>query len=74
LACRYIDVQINGAYGYDFSDLPPADEFPTVEAQDSEYLRRLEFVASRLVETGVTSFVPTIIVSRTDSIKMPVRR
>ncbi|MCX6029506.1 MAG: N-acetylglucosamine-6-phosphate deacetylase [Chloroflexi bacterium] len=43
----FIDLQINGAYGYDFTS-------------DGETAAR---VSARLPETGVTSFVPTIITS-----------
>ena len=48
-----IDVQINGAYGVDFSNLEDDDE--------ERYVRELENVARRIGETGTTSFVPTII-------------
>ena len=54
-----IDVQINGAYGIDFSELDLED--PTAEAK---YIEGLETVARRLVESGVTSFVPTIITQK----------
>lgn len=60
----FIDMQVNGAFSIDFSEVPSAEAFPTIEAQDKEYLRRIEYAAIRLVETGVTSFVATLIVSR----------
>ncbi|EEB99507.1 hypothetical protein MPER_00804, partial [Moniliophthora perniciosa FA553] len=47
-----IDIQINGAYGFDFS------VFDGDEAAYREGLRR---VAKNIVETGVTSLVPTIV-------------
>lgn len=51
VAPGFIDVQINGAFGYDFSSSPD-----TV----AESLRQ---VAKRLLECGVTSFCPTIVTS-----------
>lgn len=53
-----IDVQINGAYGVDFSDL---DLSP---GGDEKYLAGLDRVAERIVETGTTSLVPTIITQK----------
>jgi N-acetylglucosamine-6-phosphate deacetylase len=50
-----IDIQINGAYGFDFS---------VYEGDDDAYRAGLATVAQRIVETGVTSLVPTLIVSR----------
>lgn len=53
-----IDVQINGAYGVDFSelDLSPGGE--------DKYLAGLDKVAARIVETGTTAFLPTIITQK----------
>ncbi|KAI0002207.1 hypothetical protein BJV74DRAFT_817784 [Russula compacta] len=48
----FIDTQINGAYGFDFS---------VYEGDPDAYRRGLSTVAERIVETGVTSLVPTII-------------
>ncbi|KIJ33086.1 carbohydrate esterase family 9 protein [Sphaerobolus stellatus SS14] len=48
-----IDVQINGAYGFDFSLFPNED----AKAYDDG----LRMIAERIVETGVTSLLPTII-------------
>ena len=48
-----IDAQINGAYGFDFSEY---------DGDDEKYLAGLDMVARRIVETGVTSLLPTIIV------------
>ncbi|KAI0317169.1 Metallo-dependent hydrolase [Amylostereum chailletii] len=48
----FLDIQINGAYGFDFS---------VYEGDDETYRAGLKHVASKIVETGVTSLVPTII-------------
>lgn len=53
-----IDVQINGAYGVDFSELDIAP------GGEEAYLAGLDKVSSRIVETGTTSFVPTIITQK----------
>ncbi|WWD17688.1 N-acetylglucosamine-6-phosphate deacetylase [Kwoniella shandongensis] len=56
-----IDVQINGAFGIDFSELDltaPGDE------GERKYVEGLEHVAKRLAEFGTTSFVPTIITQK----------
>ena len=53
-------MQINGAYGVDFSEL-------AIEEQDGgegKYVQGLETVMRRIVETGCTSFVPTIITQK----------
>ena len=55
-----IDVQINGAYGVDFSELNTED----VDGGEKRYLDGLDKVAKRIVETGCTSFVPTIITQK----------
>lgn len=47
-----IDVQLNGAFGFNFSTLP--EEVPET------YPKRLAEVNRRLVETGVTSYSPTL--------------
>ncbi|KAK7036417.1 hypothetical protein VNI00_011614 [Paramarasmius palmivorus] len=44
-----IDIQINGAYGFDFS---------AVQDDDARYAEGLKMVAERIVETGVTSVRP----------------
>jgi N-acetylglucosamine-6-phosphate deacetylase len=58
LAPGLIDVQINGAYGVDFSDLE------LTPGGDEKYLAGLDRVAERIVETGTTSLVPTIITQK----------
>ena len=55
----FIDVQINGGYGVDFSEFTDGDE--------QGYLARLDEFSKRIVETGVTSFVPTIITQKADA-------
>ncbi|KAK7036426.1 N-acetyl-glucosamine-6-phosphate deacetylase [Paramarasmius palmivorus] len=47
-----IDIQINGAYGFDFS---------VFDGDEGAYKDGLRRVASKIVETGVTSLVPTIV-------------
>ena len=42
-----IDIQINGAYGFDFS---------VYDGDDKAYQAGLKNVADRIVETGVTAF------------------
>lgn len=44
----FIDTQINGAYGFDFS---------VYEDDPVAYRRGLHTVAEKIVETGVTSYV-----------------
>lgn len=52
LSPGYIDLQLNGAYGFDFS---------VYEGNDDAYKQGIKMVAERIVETGVTSIVPTVI-------------
>lgn len=47
-----IDIQINGAYGHDFS---------VYEGEDNSYREGLKRISEKIVETGVTSLVPTLI-------------
>lgn len=44
----FIDIQINGAYGFDFS---------VYEGDSDAYRQGLQTVAEKIVETGVTSYV-----------------
>ncbi len=48
---RVIDVQMNGAFGFNFSH-PPEDP--------STYGKTLRQVNKSLIETGVTSYLPTL--------------
>lgn len=57
-----IDVQINGCFLHDFSGLK--DDSPESIA---DYNSGLDRVCSRLVETGVGSFVPTLFTSHESS-------
>ena len=41
----------NGAYGFDFS---------VYEGNDEEFRKGLELVSSKIVETGVTAYVPLL--------------
>lgn len=50
-----MDIQINGAYGFDFS---------VFDGDHEGYRNGLKTVAEKIVETGVTSLVPTIIVGQ----------
>ncbi|TIA72550.1 hypothetical protein E3P91_01967 [Wallemia ichthyophaga] len=62
-----IDVQINGAYGFDFSLWPPlGTENLSKHEQTDAYLAGLDRVAGKIVETGTTSFLPTIITQQQD--------
>ncbi|KAI5116892.1 hypothetical protein M0805_004160 [Coniferiporia weirii] len=47
-----IDVQINGAYNFDFS---------VYDGDDEAYRAGMDMIARRIVETGVTALLPTII-------------
>ncbi|KAG5652838.1 hypothetical protein H0H81_003400 [Sphagnurus paluster] len=47
----FIDIQLNGAYGFDFS----------VYEDDASYREGMKLVAERIVETGVTALLPTLI-------------
>jgi N-acetylglucosamine-6-phosphate deacetylase len=51
IAPGFIDTQLNGAFGFDFS--VPADE-------PSKYRDSVERVNKQLVKTGVTSYLPTL--------------
>ncbi|KAH9925925.1 Metallo-dependent hydrolase [Epithele typhae] len=52
LSPGFLDIQINGAYNFDFS---------VYEGDDAAYKEGLHRVAEKIVETGVTSLLPTII-------------
>ncbi|KAL6728843.1 hypothetical protein Aduo_010578 [Ancylostoma duodenale] len=54
LSPGFIDIQINGGFGVDFSTLP---------STDIEYQRGVEKVSRGLLSHGVTSFAPTVITS-----------
>lgn len=46
----FIDLQLNGAYGFDFS----------VYEDEGSYKRGMQMVAERIIETGVTSYVSMV--------------
>uniref|UniRef100_D8Q9U9 N-acetylglucosamine-6-phosphate deacetylase n=1 Tax=Schizophyllum commune (strain H4-8 / FGSC 9210) TaxID=578458 RepID=D8Q9U9_SCHCM len=52
LSPGFLDIQINGAYGFDFS---------VYQGDDEAYSSGLKTVAEKIVETGVTSLLPTTI-------------
>jgi N-acetylglucosamine-6-phosphate deacetylase len=52
LSPGFIDVQLNGAFGFDFSVIPDGGE--------GEYQKRFKEVNRRIVRTGVTSYLPTL--------------
>ncbi|KAF8070735.1 carbohydrate esterase family 9 protein [Lyophyllum atratum] len=51
LSPGFIDIQLNGAFGFDFS----------VYDDDNSYKEGMKLVAERIIETGVTSLLPTLI-------------
>lgn len=53
----FIDVQFNGAFGDDFSTIPINE---AGEEDISAYIKMLKTLNKRLVQTGVTSYLPTI--------------
>ncbi|KAL1902128.1 N-acetyl-glucosamine-6-phosphate deacetylase [Ceratocystis pirilliformis] len=46
-----IDVQLNGAFGFNFS---------TLLADDAQYSKKMALVNRQLIKTGVTSYLPTL--------------
>ncbi|KAF5354888.1 hypothetical protein D9756_005465 [Leucocoprinus leucothites] len=52
LSPGFLDLQLNGGYGFDFS---------VFEGDEEAYKQGLIMVAERIIETGVTSLVPTVI-------------
>jgi len=52
LSPGFIDVQLNGAFGFDFSVIP--------EDGETGYEKRFGEVNRRIVKTGVTSYLPTL--------------
>ncbi|ESZ95333.1 carbohydrate esterase family 9 protein [Sclerotinia borealis F-4128] len=53
----FIDAQLNGAFGFDFSSIPEDDDPNT-------YGKEFRRINGLLVKTGVTSYLPTITSSR----------
>ena len=58
-----IDVQLNGAIGVNFSDVPATDE--GMEG----YITGLRNTFVGLIKTGVTSFLPTLVTAKSDDFK-----
>ncbi|KXN87488.1 Putative N-acetylglucosamine-6-phosphate deacetylase [Leucoagaricus sp. SymC.cos] len=52
LSPGFLDLQLNGGYGFDFS---------VFDGDEKAYKKGLVMVAERIIETGVTSLVPTVI-------------
>lgn len=50
-----IDIQLNGALGFDFSTIPED------ELMMPDYERSYRHVCSDWIKTGVTSFLPTVV-------------
>lgn len=48
----YIDLQINGGFGFDFSD---------IEGSDEKLEKDIAFVAKGLLQFGCTAFCPTVV-------------
>ncbi|KAJ1305852.1 hypothetical protein OPQ81_010577 [Rhizoctonia solani] len=70
LAPGLLDIQINGAFGFDFSiyngnEGIPIDPIEETRA-DRDYVDGLVRVADHIVETGVTGLVPTIVTQQRD--------
>ncbi|GMS90356.1 hypothetical protein PENTCL1PPCAC_12531, partial [Pristionchus entomophagus] len=60
LSSGFIDIQINGGFGFDFSTWP----------EDSEaYENGVAMVSKRLLEHGITSYAPTVITSSPETYK-----
>jgi len=57
VAPGFIDVQLNGAFGFDFSVVPE---------DVTSYAKGLRRVNKSLVETGVTSYLPTLTSQRNE--------
>lgn len=68
LAPGLLDIQINGAFGVDFSIYNDNKGIPSDSAEeaiaDEGYVASLVRVAMSIVETGVTGLVPTIVTQR----------
>lgn len=58
-----IDIQLNGALGFDFSMIPEPD------AQMPAYAAQYRDVCRGWIETGVTSFLPTVVTNPADAFR-----
>jgi N-acetylglucosamine-6-phosphate deacetylase len=62
-----IEVQLNGAMGFNFSEIPDSD------AELESYVKSYQDTCRGLIRTGVTSFLPTLTTAASHSFKR-VRR
>uniref|UniRef100_A0A914LZV3 Amidohydrolase-related domain-containing protein n=1 Tax=Meloidogyne incognita TaxID=6306 RepID=A0A914LZV3_MELIC len=60
LAPGFIDIQLNGAFGIDFTQICTEN----FEENEKENIQKMEIVKNKLLKYGVTSFCPTIITSQ----------
>nr|CAD2205960.1 unnamed protein product [Meloidogyne enterolobii] len=60
LAPGFIDIQLNGAFGIDFTQIC-AENY---EENEKQNIQKMEIVKNKLLKYGVTSFCPTIITSQ----------
>ena len=70
LSPGFIDIQLNGAYGVDFSNDGNSSNNSEKQSKKQEEglaTRDVLHVAQRLVETGITSFCPTMISSSSET-------
>lgn len=58
-----IDIQLNGALGFDFSTIPED------ESMMPDYQHSYRDVCSGWIRTGVTSFLPTVVTNPSDAYK-----
>ncbi|KAL7070269.1 hypothetical protein ACQ4LE_010392 [Meloidogyne hapla] len=61
LAPGFIDIQLNGAFGIDFTQICNEENN---EEEEKENIKKMEIVKNKLLKYGVTSFCPTIITSQ----------
>lgn len=64
----FIDMQLNGGFGVNFSDVPEMDdggEWDDVRGGD-KFKQGLEMVNRALIPTGVTSYLPTLTSQRSE--------
>ncbi len=63
LAPGLIEVQLNGALGFTFSEVPGSD------AEMGSYVKSYQETCRGLIRTGVTSFLPTLTTGTSESFK-----
>ena len=57
VSAGFLEVQINGAYGFDFS---------VVSDDTAKYAKGVRDVSQRLISTGVTAYLPTLTSQRSE--------